>query len=154
MKSSLALRTVSCLILSLSCGESCLSYYQCVSLRDLPSCAHSIDHHQLCHQSDAESDGLISIKSRGGNLVTSQRFSLKEIIFICQDGAKNNTQIFVTLITHIWRMLAWGVGIHVSLGMHAQDEPLPCACPCFQLVCRLVRSATQELKGLFLVRQD
>lgn len=38
-----------------------------------------------------------SIKSRGGNLVTSQRFSLKEIIFICQDGAKNNTQIFVTL---------------------------------------------------------
>lgn len=81
--------------------------------------------------------------------MTSQRFSLKEIIFICQDGAKNNTQIFVTLITHIWRMLAWGVGIHVSLGMHAQDEPLPCACPCFQLVCRLVRSATQELKGLF-----
>lgn len=86
--------------------------------------------------------------------MTSQRFSLKEIIFICQDGAKNNTQIFVTLITHIWRMLAWGVGIHVSLGMHAQDEPLPYACPCFQLVCRLVRSATQELKGLFLVRQD
>lgn len=35
--------------------------------------------------------------------MTSQRFSLKEIIFICQDDAKNNTQIFVTLITHIWR---------------------------------------------------
>lgn len=82
--------------------------------------------------------------------MTSQRFSLKEIIFICQDGAKNNTQIFVTLITHIWRMLAWGVGIHVSLGMHAQDEPLPCVCVhAFSLCADWLEVRPRSSRGFF-----